>query len=614
MAFRYRQPVQKVGSPAGRTTRTLTARERQIVASFLDAAAALERSVDSTLIQQLIRQGSTSALGSLDTGGFVTALEPMVAAIQAEIAAGGIAAIGELPTTLRGAYRFDALDPRAIAWAQTRAGALIAQVTDEQRAILNRVLARSIENGWTVAQTTQDLRQVIGLHDRWASAVSSSWDRDYDRLLRSGLSDALARQQADALADRYRNRLLQARARNIARTEILTAGNQGRWLSWAQGVDGGYISKNAMKQWTTGPLITRSPKRIQVCDICAGVRGEMRKWNEPFSNGVMMPPAHPSCRCSAELVPVSIQEVRDRLREADKPTPDATPENVKGWSGLQKYGVDGDLVMPDDVKALINANRETPFLHLRKQPELQAWEARVKEAMRRAGTPDAWESMMEGAMLRYRRTIVDRDKLPAKLVKAKERNLAKMLDEQPVVINVTEDGLLGVINDGRFKSQFETNTSKGLLDPKQRLEAERNVLNLPDNLDPTDRPIYGSIPKTYDGVPDDLTYNYGDYRVVLRDEVKDRTTWTCNDSLGQQFTASPVRAPEMEYLYWNQSKEGFSNYLETQIMGGVSVDDIAELLIRPYEAYANPTIVEFFKSRGITVRQWDYNTNQYVIL
>lgn len=343
MAIRCCPPVAKATDPARRSTRALTARERAIYQAFLDAAANLQAGVDSATTRRLIAQGIEAAMGSIDTGGFVSALGPMVDAIQAEVAAGGTAAMSELTrlTGVSGLLRFDVLDPRALAWAETQAGRLIRQVTDEQRDILRRILARSVENGWTVAQTTQDLRQVVGLHDRWATAVLNAKDRELERLLNTGMSESLARDKADVFADRYRQRLVQARAKNIARTEILTASNQGRYLSWAQGVEQGHISPVATKEWSTGPLVTRSPGRIQVCELCQGVRGEQRRWDEEFSLGVMMPPGHPACRCTAVLVPASIEEVRRRLREADgKPATQVTPAASRygpGPNGVQRF-------------------------------------------------------------------------------------------------------------------------------------------------------------------------------------------------------------------------------------------------------------------------------------
>lgn len=365
MGFRCCPPVRKADEPARRTTRALTAREQQIVRAFLDAAGALQGSVDSAVIRQLISAGVETSLGSLDTGGFVSALQPMVDSIQAEVQAGGTVGVRELPPSVRGSYRFDARDPRAVAWAQSRAGALIQQVTDEQRDILRGVLARSVENGWTVQQTQQDLRQVIGLHDRWATAVTNARQKELDRLIKSGMSPDRAEQTANGFADRYRQRLLNARARNIARTEIITASNQGRWLSWAQGVEGGYIAPTATKQWTTGPLVTRSPSRIQVCPICAGLRGEEVPWDKPFSNGVMMPPAHPSCRCTSVLVPLSIEQVRDRLRsgqpadsgfDAEAFRAEIAPEQER-IRDLLKVGVVGGDVAGENVDLATSTGR-----------------------------------------------------------------------------------------------------------------------------------------------------------------------------------------------------------------------------------------------------------------
>lgn len=362
MGFRCCPPVRKsTGDPSRRVTRELTARERQILNAFLEAAAQLQGSVDVAQVRQLLNGGVESALGSLDTGGFVTSLESMVTAIQAEVAAGGTLGTQELPTSVRGSYRFDARDPRAIAFAQQRAGALIQQVTAEQRDILRGVLARSVENGWTVQQTAQDLRQVVGLHDRWATAVANGRLTELDRLLASGLDPEVAARRADQFADRYRDRLLRARAKNIARTEIMTASNQGRWLSWAQGVEGGYITPTATKKWTTGPLVTRSPSRIQVCPICSALRGEEVAWDQPFSNGVMMPPAHPSCRCTSVLVPLSIDEVRQRLRDADAGTQVAESPYGPGPNGTARTEdlVDFPQAQRGRIKERTDAMRET---------------------------------------------------------------------------------------------------------------------------------------------------------------------------------------------------------------------------------------------------------------
>lgn len=322
MAFRS-VPVRKEGWD-GRVGDTLTPRERQVVNAFVDAVRGISGRVDGELVRQLIRSGVEPALAALGLGSFVADLAPMVAALSAEVAAGGTAAVGALPKGVVGTYRFDVKDPRAIAWAETRAGTLIREVTDDQRIVLRDVLGQSVREGWTTDETAAALRQRVGLHQRWASAVGTARETELARLLRTGMSATTASAKADAFAARYHERLLRARAKNIARTEIQTAANQGRWLSWAQGVEGGYVAPGTKKRWQTGPLVV-GPGRKQVCDLCAPLREEVVAWDQPFSNGVMMPPAHPSCRCTAVLVPVSIDEVRQRLADDNARRAQQTP-------------------------------------------------------------------------------------------------------------------------------------------------------------------------------------------------------------------------------------------------------------------------------------------------
>ena len=318
MAFRCCSPrakqIAKAGpDPAGRVTRTLTAQEQRIVNAFTAATEWLANRMNPDMIRRIVASG----IDGLPMGDFAETFGPVVNALTAEVVAGGTLGVAQLPDGVKGSYRFDALDPRAIAWAQSQSGALIRDLSDETRAHAQRVIATAVESGWTTKQTADELQRVVGLHDRWARAVSNAWPREYDRLLGLGISEAEATRRATEFTNRYRDRLIRARAVNIARTEIITASNQGRWLSWAQGVEGGYISKAANKKWITGPLVVGKGRK-QVCPICQGLRDETVPWDKPFSNGQTMPPAHPSCRCTAILVPLSIEEVEQRLRDADQ--------------------------------------------------------------------------------------------------------------------------------------------------------------------------------------------------------------------------------------------------------------------------------------------------------
>lgn len=206
-----------------------------------------------------------------------------------------------LPRQVRAELRFDGRDPRAIAWARLRAGNLIAQIETEALQAVQLIIADSLNNGIPMAQTAQRIERVVGLHDRWQRAVENLYQREVNANLTRGLTSEQATVQAQQAAEKYRTRLVRARAKNIARTELSAAQNFGQYLGWIQASDQGLINlSTARKEWIAGPSGWRG---ISVCDICAPMDGQQVPVNGAFSNGLLLPPAHPNCRCTTNLVP-----------------------------------------------------------------------------------------------------------------------------------------------------------------------------------------------------------------------------------------------------------------------------------------------------------------------
>jgi len=76
------------------------------------------------------------------------------------------------------------------------------------------------------------------------------------------------------------------RLNTIARTEVIRASNYGRYEAWKKsGVVVG-------KEWVTA-------FDDRTCPECASMDGDQAPLEKPFRNGVLMPPAHPNCRCTA---------------------------------------------------------------------------------------------------------------------------------------------------------------------------------------------------------------------------------------------------------------------------------------------------------------------------
>lgn len=133
---------------------------------------------------------------------------------------------------------------RAVAWAESRTGGMITDVSNATRNAVNELTAAAIRDGRTNAE--------------------------------------LARQLEDAYE------FSPGRAATIATTETAEAETQGS-LS-------GYLAAGlAQVEWSADEL---------ACEECAAVDGEVVATGSMFSNGVTGPPGHPRCRCSlAPVVP-----------------------------------------------------------------------------------------------------------------------------------------------------------------------------------------------------------------------------------------------------------------------------------------------------------------------
>lgn len=188
---------------------------------------------------------------------------------------------------------FSVLDAVSQRYAQEQAGLLIKAIETGQRQVVQSIISKAMSGELTVDTAARHLKGSIGLHPSWAIAVAKYGDRQFEKLLKDGAPMAKAAELAESQMERYRKRLVGKRAQNIARTEIATANNVGQFAAYEQAVNDGYAHPESRKEWAPGP---------GACGICAPLSGEVVLWHQPFSNGAMMPPGHPSCRCSTNLL------------------------------------------------------------------------------------------------------------------------------------------------------------------------------------------------------------------------------------------------------------------------------------------------------------------------
>lgn len=235
-----------------------------------------------------------------------TALADVSGDLTDEVIREGLRAVERLPDTISFQMSFDRTDPRAIAWARTRAGSLIQQIQDETLTTVRGIIANALSEGGGVIGAANSIERVIGLHPRWQQAVENRYDAEIARLVAADPERALETIQGEAqqVADAYRNQLIDVRAMTIARTEILAAQNVGELMSWLQAADNGFLDlNNALKEWVAGP---DGWAGISICEVCLELAGQRVPVLSVFSNGEATPPAHPNCRCSMSLI-VDIQ-------------------------------------------------------------------------------------------------------------------------------------------------------------------------------------------------------------------------------------------------------------------------------------------------------------------
>lgn len=178
-----------------------------------------------------------------------------------------------------------------------------------------------------------------------------------------------------------------------------------------------------------------------------------------------------------------------------------------------------------------------------------------------------------------------------------------------VKIRLGEDGLGGVLDSGRFLSQHDVGRSGGVFDPAGRLAHERAMFGELD-----EHPIYGRIDDDhFGGKESTFLPMYGRYEVELRASVADRTSVTIGDSLVRDDPPAPmalldvadadrarVRDAWSQVDMTNRYLQG-SSYVEAQIHGGVTLDDISAVVVPAGEGTG--PLADRLRALGITVKE-----------
>ena len=220
------------------------------------------------------------------------------------------------PSQLALGFRFDVNSKQALDWAKREAGSLITNMGAEQKKVIGQLIGQSMTQGLTRQQTSTAVHRLLndiipgteygkvtartiganmnGLTARYEQAVWNRAQKTAQDIADRGITGTKAVEMLKKDTDKYAEKLRKARARTIARTEIIRAAEEGRQQSWNQAIDKGLINKTtATKTWRAGPY--------DVCPICSRLHGTSVPVQGDWGPNLATPPAHPNCRCSMVL-------------------------------------------------------------------------------------------------------------------------------------------------------------------------------------------------------------------------------------------------------------------------------------------------------------------------
>lgn len=293
--------------------------------AFLEALRKIRGSTDEAKLEAAIKTGSVDqVIAALDLDQQIAAAmrTDVVPPLEdAMIESGRQAPVASMPKGGELQMRFDLAAPNTVQYIRGYDFGLIKQVTDDTRQAIQGVVQNAFQNGGHPYEQARQIKTMVGLTDNQAKAVANfqrmleegdrtaltrelrdhRFDGTLDRAL-GELGEGLDQDQIDKMVARYAERMLAARAENIARTETINAAQAGLQLSWEQAADKGLLSRTKLRQ---GWLVTPDDR---LCVYCA-VIPEMNPHGVPLGGYFQTPfgpkkrpTLHPQCRCTLYLM------------------------------------------------------------------------------------------------------------------------------------------------------------------------------------------------------------------------------------------------------------------------------------------------------------------------
>ena len=426
----------------------------------------------------------------------------------------------------------------------------------------------------------------------------------------------------------------------VYRTNIQSAYNAGRLMQY---------KNNTPPAWE---LLFMEDSRMS--DICTNLMNEVGrqaiKSDDAFWSTVGFPPYHFNCRTTFRAVyPDELQTGEIKITEPQNPAPltngfGGNPLDKESFWKLTdtmleragKYGLTDaiervaknagleNFTITKKTKATASkvATKTEPKIEkevLTKETEKVLDETKKIED-NKASIPATLRNFEKHSQ-NWENTVVKK-KLSDNEIKILGDKVKKLIDDNEYSMRVWNDVLEKILQDGRFKNQFETNTSGGLLDKEMRIKATKQLFGESEIKDAKDFEKYGCLGAK--GFINEVTYadQYGDCIVHFKkDMLKNRVTYTIDDSLGyadegkiiagnaDNPRANGISIDDLRYIFDSLSsnnltlssflKESPFSYIELQYHGELTTDYISEVCFT--EEMPSKEVIDILKSKNIKV-------------
>jgi SPP1 gp7 family putative phage head morphogenesis protein len=222
------------------------------------------------------------------------------------------------------------IDAHTTAWAAQHAATLVTQISDDTRDTINGLVDSALNGEMTVDGLAKRIRETVGMTGPQGEFVGKQTQNIYLDAIKNGSTQADAQSLAADAYSRLADQKIRERSKTIALTELSNANNAGHMIGVYRGVTDGYIAPGTKKEWSTA-------EDERTCPICRPMNGEIVDWDQPFSNGLLIPPAHIVCRCAFNDLPpdaVAGEDYKPLRSETEIYGDTVQPKPVpRGWVG-----------------------------------------------------------------------------------------------------------------------------------------------------------------------------------------------------------------------------------------------------------------------------------------